>query len=246
MRSAVFPTPTSITMSRTCLQLARSPACMVTHQSFSCVCFANNRTFRWRIPTVSTPSVSVSSSVSSSNLIYLTGFELRDDWRHIKYSFRARNALPTVAQRISENRGVRWSVMNYLPAWLPAQSSLIEFMHAVFLSKLHLLLLFSHINVLSKPSLPMSAARSFSNVGCLMVLEPSSQWSEYKTFSNQSYGQLRRHDYLHLCIDYNIFTYLRTHSTCILVHCRQRISKGRPMAKYADCPFRHPLCCVGI
>jgi hypothetical protein len=38
-------------------------------------------------------------------------------------------------QLISEKRGVRWSSMNYLPAWLPGRSSLIEFMHAVFLSK---------------------------------------------------------------------------------------------------------------
>ncbi|KAF8433341.1 hypothetical protein L210DRAFT_3614134 [Boletus edulis BED1] len=50
-------------------------------------------------------------------------FKLQDNWRLIKYSFQARNAHRAVIQRISENHG-----------WLPAQSSLIEFMHTIFLS----------------------------------------------------------------------------------------------------------------
>ncbi|KAG0693990.1 hypothetical protein DFH29DRAFT_881020 [Suillus ampliporus] len=34
---------------------------------------------------------------------------------------------------IHENRGVHWSALNYLPGWMPAHSSVVEFMHAMFL-----------------------------------------------------------------------------------------------------------------
>ncbi|KAG1725168.1 uncharacterized protein EDB91DRAFT_1254905 [Suillus paluster] len=61
-------------------------------------------------------------------------FQYRDEWRYIKYSFHARTADPPTAKDISNNRGVRWSTLNYLPGWMPARSSVIEFMHAVFLT----------------------------------------------------------------------------------------------------------------
>ncbi|KAG2130249.1 hypothetical protein DEU56DRAFT_757923 [Suillus clintonianus] len=55
-----------------------------------------------------------------------TSFNYREDWRYLKYSFCARNAEPAIADAIHENRGVR--------CWMPAGSSVIEFMHAVFLT----------------------------------------------------------------------------------------------------------------
>ncbi|KIK44122.1 hypothetical protein CY34DRAFT_54623, partial [Suillus luteus UH-Slu-Lm8-n1] len=80
-------------------------------------------------PTCKTPSFSLShpSGFDPSN------FKDRDDWRYIKYSFRSRNADSVTVDAIHENRGVRWSALNYLPGWMPARSSVIEFMHAVFL-----------------------------------------------------------------------------------------------------------------
>ncbi|TFK63271.1 hypothetical protein BDN72DRAFT_803396 [Pluteus cervinus] len=60
-------------------------------------------------------------------------FELRDDWRYLKYSFRARDSPPDVAESIFELRGVRWSELNRLPGWLPSASSPIDFMHCVML-----------------------------------------------------------------------------------------------------------------
>ncbi|KAH7917672.1 hypothetical protein BV22DRAFT_1108527 [Leucogyrophana mollusca] len=63
-----------------------------------------------------------------------TTFEAREDWRYLKYSFRARGATAGIAETIAENRGVRWSIFNVLPGWTPAGSQVVEFMHAVFLT----------------------------------------------------------------------------------------------------------------
>ncbi|KAG1877401.1 hypothetical protein F4604DRAFT_1880386 [Suillus subluteus] len=61
-------------------------------------------------------------------------FQYRDDWRYIKYLFCACTADPPTAKDISDNQGVHWSALNYLPGWMPAHSSVVEFMHAVFLT----------------------------------------------------------------------------------------------------------------
>ncbi|KAH7917473.1 hypothetical protein BV22DRAFT_1026280 [Leucogyrophana mollusca] len=63
-----------------------------------------------------------------------TKFTMRDDWRYIKYSFRARDATPDIAEAIAENRGARWSVLNALPGWMPGANGVVEFMHCVFLT----------------------------------------------------------------------------------------------------------------
>ncbi|EIW81277.1 hypothetical protein CONPUDRAFT_73051 [Coniophora puteana RWD-64-598 SS2] len=63
-----------------------------------------------------------------------TQFEPREDWRHIKYAFRARDANEHNAQVIREHRGVSWTPLNYLPGWMPAGSAGIDFMHCVFLT----------------------------------------------------------------------------------------------------------------
>ncbi|KAG1731841.1 uncharacterized protein EDB91DRAFT_1238875 [Suillus paluster] len=80
-------------------------------------------------PTCKTPSFSLAhpSCFDPSN------FKDRDDWRYIKYSFRLRNADSATVDAIHENRGVHWSALNYLLGWMPARSSVVEFMHAVFL-----------------------------------------------------------------------------------------------------------------
>ncbi|KAJ7291750.1 hypothetical protein C8J57DRAFT_948984, partial [Mycena rebaudengoi] len=67
-------------------------------------------------------------------------FELRDDWRHLKYAFRARDASPEIAEEIFRKRGIRWSVLNELVNWLPARSSTVEPMHCLMLT------LIRHVN----------------------------------------------------------------------------------------------------
>ncbi|TDL13640.1 hypothetical protein BD410DRAFT_872916 [Rickenella mellea] len=62
-----------------------------------------------------------------------TKFEWRNDWRYIKYAFRAQSVTDLVREDILRKRGVRWSVMNLLPGWLPGKCSVIDFMHATFL-----------------------------------------------------------------------------------------------------------------
>ncbi len=89
------------------------------------------------------PSESRLSSVLFA-LIYLTAsfhfteFHLRDDWRYLKYAFMSQRAGPELREQIADKKGVRWSSLNSLPGWLPAQCSPLEFMHATFLGKLRL------------------------------------------------------------------------------------------------------------
>ncbi|KAJ7154970.1 hypothetical protein C8R43DRAFT_923002 [Mycena crocata] len=61
-------------------------------------------------------------------------FKLRDDDRHLKYAFRARDATPEVAEDIFRKRGIRWSSMDEMVDWRPAQSSSIEPMHCIMLT----------------------------------------------------------------------------------------------------------------
>lgn len=63
----------------------------------------------------------------------LAVFRLRKDWRYLKYAFRARHADPDEREELAEKKGVRWSALDALPAWLPARNSPLEFMHATFL-----------------------------------------------------------------------------------------------------------------
>ncbi|EIW77460.1 hypothetical protein CONPUDRAFT_62915 [Coniophora puteana RWD-64-598 SS2] len=59
--------------------------------------------------------------------------EPRDDWRHLKYSFRARHADETQANEIKLRRGVLWTPLNLIPGWMPGKSGVIDFMHCIFL-----------------------------------------------------------------------------------------------------------------
>ncbi|KAF7347283.1 hypothetical protein MVEN_01483500 [Mycena venus] len=61
-----------------------------------------------------------------------TKLTARDPWRYLKYAFRAREASKEVAEEISRRRGVRFSVMNNLPNWLPGVSGLFDLMHCIF------------------------------------------------------------------------------------------------------------------
>ncbi|KAJ7262555.1 hypothetical protein C8J57DRAFT_1231919 [Mycena rebaudengoi] len=67
-------------------------------------------------------------------------FVPRDDSRHLKYAFRARDASPEVAEDIFRKRGVHWSSMNELVNWFPAKSSSVDPMHAFMLT------LIKHLN----------------------------------------------------------------------------------------------------
>ncbi|KAH9834853.1 uncharacterized protein C8Q71DRAFT_710648 [Rhodofomes roseus] len=60
-------------------------------------------------------------------------FRLRDDWRFLKYAFRARISDSEARDEIAEKRGIRWSILDALPGWMPAQNSPPEPMHANYL-----------------------------------------------------------------------------------------------------------------
>ncbi|KAI0092819.1 hypothetical protein BDY19DRAFT_903565 [Irpex rosettiformis] len=64
-------------------------------------------------------------------------FRLRKDWRYLKYKFQARDADADRREEIADIKGVRWSALDLLPGWLPAQNSPLEFMHSTFLGEIH-------------------------------------------------------------------------------------------------------------
>ena len=66
---------------------------------------------------------------------YRIEFRKREEWRHIKYAFRARDADPEEREEIADKKGVRWSALDVLGGWFSAKNSPLEFMHAMFLGK---------------------------------------------------------------------------------------------------------------
>jgi hypothetical protein len=61
--------------------------------------------------------------------------KLRDPWRYLKYTFRARDVDEEVAAEIYRRRGIRYGVIHELVNWLPGHSSLLDFMHLFFLGR---------------------------------------------------------------------------------------------------------------
>ncbi|KAJ7065569.1 hypothetical protein C8F01DRAFT_982726, partial [Mycena amicta] len=63
----------------------------------------------------------------------------RDPSRHLKYSFRARDASAEVAEQISLRRGICYAPVHNLPNWFPGKTNLVDLMHAIFLCTLLIL-----------------------------------------------------------------------------------------------------------
>ncbi|KAI9065736.1 hypothetical protein FKP32DRAFT_1610486 [Trametes sanguinea] len=62
-------------------------------------------------------------------------YQYRDDNRYLKYAFRARYEDQATREEIAERRGIRWSILDVLPDWLPARDSPPDFMHAGYLGE---------------------------------------------------------------------------------------------------------------
>ncbi|CDO76806.1 hypothetical protein BN946_scf185033.g3 [Trametes cinnabarina] len=62
-------------------------------------------------------------------------YQYRDDNRYLKYAFRARFEDQATRDEIAERRGVRWSILNILPDWLPSRDSPPDFMHGGYLGE---------------------------------------------------------------------------------------------------------------
>ncbi|KAL1713956.1 hypothetical protein EV715DRAFT_210517 [Schizophyllum commune] len=72
-------------------------------------------------------------SLTSSGCFDSSEFVERDEWRHLKYSLRAKDAGPELQQEILDRRGVRYSVLNEVPGWYPGISNVVDFMHCAYL-----------------------------------------------------------------------------------------------------------------
>ncbi|KIJ59512.1 hypothetical protein HYDPIDRAFT_100577 [Hydnomerulius pinastri MD-312] len=60
----------------------------------------------------------------------ITNFQMRDDWEQLQHAERSRLAATKVARKdILDTHGVRYSILNELPGWLPRRRSPIDFMH---------------------------------------------------------------------------------------------------------------------
>ncbi|KAI0062605.1 hypothetical protein BV25DRAFT_1915767 [Artomyces pyxidatus] len=75
------------------------------------------------------------SSLVCSDCFDPEKFKLRDDWRFIKYAYQSRYADPDDQEEIAAKRGVRWSVLDKLPGWMPGRDSPVDFMHSIFLGE---------------------------------------------------------------------------------------------------------------
>ncbi|KAL7279548.1 hypothetical protein ACG7TL_005946 [Trametes sanguinea] len=62
-------------------------------------------------------------------------YQYREDNRYLKYAFRARYEDQATREEIADRRGIRWSILNILPDWLPARDSPPDFMHAGYLGE---------------------------------------------------------------------------------------------------------------
>lgn len=58
------------------------------------------------------------------------GFQMRDDWKQLVHAYESKLATTKSRRKeILDKHGVRHSVLNDLPGWLPARRSPIDFMH---------------------------------------------------------------------------------------------------------------------
>lgn len=57
-------------------------------------------------------------------------FHMRDDWKLLEHAHRSKLSTTKAARKsILDEHGVRYSVLNELPGWLPMRRSPIDFMH---------------------------------------------------------------------------------------------------------------------
>ncbi|KAL1740203.1 hypothetical protein HDZ31DRAFT_85553 [Schizophyllum fasciatum] len=72
-------------------------------------------------------------SLTSATCFDRSMFTLRDPWRYLKYSFRAKDLGKDQQDEIFERRGIRHSIMHELVGWMPGITGVIDFMHCSYL-----------------------------------------------------------------------------------------------------------------
>ncbi|KAI0059856.1 hypothetical protein BV25DRAFT_1778317, partial [Artomyces pyxidatus] len=84
-------------------------------------------------------------SLCSSSSFDPGTYEARSEWRYIKYAYRYQMVDEDHQEIIFEHRGIRWSELYLLPDWMPVQSGVIDYMHAMFLGEYLMSFLFTWI-----------------------------------------------------------------------------------------------------
>jgi hypothetical protein len=187
-------------------QVTKWLASKVIVQSSSCVQHVKHLPSRLLTLVVLIHQVHISLWYAAQSLLTFAhiDFKDRDDWRYIKYSFRSRNADSATVDTIHENRGVHWSALNYLPGWMPARRSVIEFMHAVFLCKFQGMKL-QFITDISKVWWSILIGSSSSSLVYSTEWDLSSQWADLRPFFQGLSGQSKQIAYRLQSVCYLLF-----------------------------------------
>ncbi|KAG2061047.1 hypothetical protein BDR06DRAFT_993204 [Suillus hirtellus] len=64
---------------------------------------------------------------------YNNSWTAKDDHHMLRQSFYSKDATPTRQEAILRDHGVRFSILNVIPGWLPSRKSALDFMHCIFL-----------------------------------------------------------------------------------------------------------------
>ncbi|KAM6493648.1 hypothetical protein JOM56_010009 [Amanita muscaria] len=144
----------------------------------------------------------VDTNLAEGYLSNINDFDLRDDYDMLKQKYYYRDAPPQRQKTILANFGVRWSAFDCLPGWLPARSTALDFMHAVFLGVVATLFnkflfgahMFSGIggtdsakqrleNIVNSVQWPSHITRLPKNLGQNQSLKKADEWRRLLTVS---------------------------------------------------------------
>ncbi|KAG2757569.1 hypothetical protein P692DRAFT_20711205 [Suillus brevipes Sb2] len=64
---------------------------------------------------------------------YNNSWTAKDDHHMLRQSFYSKDATPARQEAILRDHGVRFSILNVIPGWLPSRKSALDFMHCIFL-----------------------------------------------------------------------------------------------------------------
>ncbi|KAG2055668.1 hypothetical protein BDR06DRAFT_989036 [Suillus hirtellus] len=64
---------------------------------------------------------------------YNNSWTAKDDYHMLRQSFYSKDATPARQEAILRDHGVRFSILNVIPGWLPSRKSALDFMHCIFL-----------------------------------------------------------------------------------------------------------------
>ena len=108
----------------------------------------------------------------------------------LKHAFSSKDVSERREEAILRDYGMRWSIMNVLPGWLPASQTVLDFMHNMFLGTC---LICDHgsliLTTMRQASYLTSLQRFYSSLTCFQESAVAHlQNNALKMLSTQSHG----------------------------------------------------------